>query len=108
MTSHRRTVLALSLLCLVPTLPARLRAGEADEDERLLRGQGLGTDTSALLDFFRKRSLTGAERPRMAALVRQLGSNQYDEREAAARELAARGPAVRELLRGAVEDADPE
>jgi hypothetical protein len=108
MFSHRPTAAALALLLVISVQPAQVTAAETADDEGLLREQGVSTDTNALVDFFRKRSLTCTELPRMASLVQQLGSEHYTEREAAARALAARGPAVRDLLQGALNHPDPE
>jgi HEAT repeat protein len=99
-----------SLLPLALLLVAAPAVGDdiAADDARLLRDAGIGTDPAALLDFFRKRTPTDADRRRIADLVRQLGSEAYAEREAASRELVLRGEPAREALRGAAGDPDPE
>jgi HEAT repeat protein len=71
------------------------------QDEQILRNAEVQTDGPSLLAFFRQRTLADAERDKFAALVRQLGSKVYREREQAAQELTTRGPAVLELLREA-------
>ncbi len=77
-------------------------------DEEILKKADVATDGPALLEFFRRRTLPEAERPAIAKLVRQLGSEVCTEREAAAATLILRGPAVGELVRAALNDRDRE
>lgn len=88
-------------------------AGAADPnpvaaDERTLKAAGLGSDGPDLLEFFRKRTLTDAERANIQALVRQLGDNAFKVRERASSDLAARGITAVAFLRPAVKDPDLE
>src|SRR2546421_8766937 len=77
-------------------------------DEHTLQAVGLGTTGAELLEFFRRRTLTDAERDRIQTLVRQLGDNSFRIRERASTDLAARGITVASFLRPAIQDADLE
>jgi HEAT repeat protein len=69
------------------------------QDEQLLRNAHLKTDNAALLDFFRGRTIGEGDRAKVVALVKQLGSKVYREREQAAHELITKGPVVVEVIR---------
>jgi hypothetical protein len=71
--------------------PAEQEKARAAEDERLLRDASIAIDDAGLLTFLRDRSLDEAERKKMQALVLQLGSDDFEEREAASRALVGRG-----------------
>jgi hypothetical protein len=73
-------------------------------DEEILRKASVGTDGDSLLGFFRKRTLPESERPAILKLIKQLGSEIYEEREAASNALMERGPVVSEILRGVRSD----
>jgi len=77
-------------------------------DEQLLKNAGIKTDPADLLDFFRKRTLPENERPKIQALIRQLGAESYRVREHAMQELINHGPVVSEVVREAVKDPDLE
>src|SRR5262249_35235141 len=77
-------------------------------DEQTLKAAGVGTTEPELLEFFRKRTLTDAERDKIQTLVRQLGDNSFKVRERASAELTARGITAVAFLRPAVQDADLE
>jgi hypothetical protein len=49
-----------------------------------------------------------AAEPRVARLIRQLGSDRYSDRAAATSELAKHGPGAREQLEAALQSSDPE
>src|SRR5260221_8967054 len=104
----RGTLLLLVLAGAVVGGDAKTDAPAPTPDLELLRKAGVKSDGDSLLVFFRKRTLPEAERPAIAKLVRQLGSEVCDEREAAAAELILRGPAVGELVRAAMADRDLE
>jgi HEAT repeat protein len=63
---------------------------------------------AALLDEFRKRTLTDEQREKILALIRRLGDEEFAVREKASAELLAIGKPALFLLRQAVTDADPE
>src|SRR5262245_17070049 len=77
-------------------------------DEAVLKAAGLASDGPALLRFFRQRTPTEAELARLAAEVRRLGADSFQERERATRQLRAAGRSALPLLRAAVNDPDPE
>jgi hypothetical protein len=76
--------------------------------ERALRKIGAATDGNGLLTFIKTHTLTEAQRKRLNAMVRALGSPEYTEREKASRDLIAFGRAALPYLRPAVNDADLE
>jgi HEAT repeat protein len=83
-------------------------AASAAADEQLLKAAGVGTDAMALQAFFRQRTLGESDRTQIEAWVRQLGSEQFREREEASKQLARRGPPARPFLVAARRSSDPE
>jgi hypothetical protein len=77
-------------------------------DEQVLKSAGIKITGPALLDFFRRRTLTDKDMEQIQDLVRALGSDKYREREQAAQELVNRGPVVVEMLRAALKSNDLE
>jgi hypothetical protein len=100
----------LVVLVLAAGLGADVQAVKAGPtpDEELLTRAGVRLDDKALLNFFRHRTLPESERAVIAKLVRQLGAEICQDREAASAALIGRGPAVGELLRAALGDRDLE
>jgi hypothetical protein len=86
--------------------------GESPEkpspEENILRKAGVPTDDDGLLAFFRGRTLGDAERKRIDELIRRLGGQDFDDREAAANELKKSGARARPLIQAAVHGSDPE
>ncbi len=80
----------------------------SESDLELLKKHSIDASAESLVEFFRKRSLTDAERPKMAALVEQLGSPEFRTREKATEQLLKQGPAVLEFLRKGAKGADLE
>jgi hypothetical protein len=74
---------------------------DADADVTLVRDAGLSI--GGLLDYFQQRTLTSDDEKKIAALVRQLGSDNYRERELATRTLLSRGVAALPFLRAAAQ-----
>src|SRR5262245_66642173 len=70
------------LLCTTLSLAAD---DVATADERQLRDAGVGTDGPALLEFFRRRTLTDADRAAVAKLIIQLGDENSHQRDEASR-----------------------
>src|SRR5437588_761822 len=97
----RRTLL-FSLAWPVLTLGAPAALGQPDaeaaRDEAALRSVGLKTDDDALLQFFRSRTPSPAQREQFRALVKQLGSPAYGERARATSALVQMGPRIKPLL----------
>jgi len=106
---HRYPLL-LSLCCLLlivtGTLAAQPEAIKADEET--LKAAGLGTDDAALIDFFRSRTLEDGERDKIAALIRDLGADDFGVREKASSELVKIGGKAVSLLRQAKDSRDLE
>jgi HEAT repeat protein len=80
-------------------------AANPDPDERTLREAGVGTDGPALVQFFRGRLVTGADRDRIAALIKQLGDDSFEMRETASAQLVLIGAKAEPQLREAVKTA---
>jgi HEAT repeat protein len=89
-----------------------VRAGAADTDpgpdEQLLRQNRIATDGPALVRFLRQRLPTEESIRQIAAWVRQLGSDEFAEREAASRGLAQMGAQAVPALEAAQKDPDEE
>jgi hypothetical protein len=104
-------MLPAGIMAVVLALPSPAAfAGEEEDqaDEALLREAKVATDGAALLAFFRSRSLTEGDSNRLSDLVRQLGSDDFLQRERASAELASRGPPATPFLKRALADPDPE
>ncbi len=93
----------IAALLLLPGVPAAAAPAE-DGDERLLREAGIASDGPALLRFFRDRVAGGDERDRIAALIKQLGDDSFDQREKASAQLVAIGAKAEAQLREAVKN----
>jgi hypothetical protein len=105
-----RRILALcgvTLLAIVPSTIATPPAGD-DEDLRVLKTARVGTEGAALLDYFRKRTLTPAQRGQIRLLIPRLGDEAFAVREQASLELMALGPAAMAHLRAGQSNPDEE
>src|SRR5438046_4714972 len=69
------------------SLSADVPATDTAEDEALLKSAKIATDGPALLEFFRKRTLTDADRTKITVCIRQLGDGSFKVREVASKEL---------------------
>src|SRR5438270_9160922 len=76
-----------------------LRAQSSDED--LLRANKVGSDSPALLAFFRQRTLSEEDGRKIEALVRRLGARSFTQREQATQTLLKWGTPARSSLRAA-------
>src|SRR4051812_48149696 len=99
---------ALALAAVVLLSPARVLAEDAAADETLIKQAGFSSDPEGLLRLFRKLTPAEADRKRMHALVGQLGSDRYDDREEASRLLLQWQLAALEPLRQGLDHADAE
>jgi HEAT repeat protein len=107
MRCTRPGLLTALLAALVIGRPApAAEAGAADKE--VLKTAGLGTDGAALLEYFRARTLTEANRARIKDLIARLGHRFYKERNKASAELAALGPAALPWLREAMHSRNLE
>jgi HEAT repeat protein len=88
------------------------RGAEADPDlaaaEKALQDARQATDGPALVKFFRQRTLSEADRKRLAEVVRALGDEDFAARRRAYRNLQAAGRAARPFLVPAQKSPDPE
>src|SRR4051812_13167760 len=90
-----------SLLAVAPAV-----AGDAADDERLLKEAHIATDGPGLLVFFRQRTVGSAgDDKRLQFLVKQLGDDEFSTREAATQQLIAVGIRARPALEQAIKDA---
>ncbi len=99
--------------CLLSLALARPNLGaESDpqvaQDEKTLRDAKVPTDGAGLVAFFRQRTLSEADRAKLAATVRLLGDESFAVREKASRDLVLAGRLALPALRGAVHDPDLE
>jgi HEAT repeat protein len=101
---------ALGLLGIILAAGSPLRGADSptDADEELLKEAASGVDAASLLKFLRDRSLDEADLGQIPKLIRRLGSDNFDEREQAARGLVLFGSVARARLQRAAEDPDPE
>ena len=88
------------------------RAGESHPEllyaEKTLKEAAVATDGPGLLRFFRERTLSVAERTRLADAVKRLGDDDFETREKAVEQLIRAGRMALPLLKPALRDADPE
>jgi hypothetical protein len=77
-------------------------------DIETIKAAGLNVDGKALLEFFQKHTVTDADRSKLGSLIKQLGDDDFDKREAATDEIQKFGVAAIGLLRQAERTTDPE
>jgi hypothetical protein len=90
------------------SISASAEEPESADDERALRAAHLPIDGPGLLAFFHKRTPTEETRSQIEALIEQLGSESFSEREQASAELVVIGSAAAAMLRQAARDPDLE
>jgi hypothetical protein len=76
--------------------------------EKVVTSAGLSSDSTSLLEFLKKRTLSEADRAHMAALVRRLGDGSYAVRSQASADLIAAGANAVSFLKPALADPDVE
>lgn len=96
-------VVLLSFLVAPPVEPETIQA-----DRQSLRQAGQADDAASLLDFFRKRIVSGTTQTAIAGLIEQLGATDYASREKAGAELLKLDGQARNKLLQAREHRDPE
>ena len=94
---------ALLLVGFVPVPDPELASAE-----KLLREHGIGTDGSSLQRYFALRTLTPANRSRLALRIRDLGDESFEVRQEASADLIRAGPPALPWLRTALNNADLE
>ena len=106
-----RILLTSALLLELPLCHAAW-AGEAKEnlaqDVKLLQDAGVATDGLGLLEFFRKKTLSEAQRRQIEELIQQLGSKNFAVREKATKQLITLGHTAVPTLEQALQGADVE
>jgi HEAT repeats len=93
------------------TAPQTKADGPSDpvaDDQKLLRGLGLGIDGPALLDYFKKRTFPEADAKEMAALIKQLGDEEFVVREKAYDRLMTLGVGALVGIKEAAKSKDAE
>jgi len=108
MILSRLNLLSLGLALLVAA-PAWAADPEwVASDEELLRSVETPTDSPALLEFFRRRTLREADRERILALIGKLGDDNFETREQATVDLIGLGSLARPQLQEATRFKDIE
>jgi hypothetical protein len=94
----------------VPAVPAPSDAGPIFDptDEEVLKDDKFPTDGPGLVEFFRQRVMRTGDAERIKTLIRQLGSDDFDQREDASVQLAGLGLRAKPLLLAALRDPDAE
>jgi hypothetical protein len=77
-------------------------------DEQILKQSNIDTDGAGLLAFFRRLSLSDAERFRLEESIRQLGSPAFKVRAQATQTIIAMGASALPALRPVLQNPDPE
>ena len=98
------TLVAITLCLLLPAAAAADNA--ALGDEQTLQLAGLATDGPSLVEFFRIRAHSEAERGHLQTLIRQLSDPAPAQRDRSAAELVAWGPLAVPVLRHTINDLD--
>jgi HEAT repeat protein len=104
----RRTWVLLALLPLLPASAGAQTDSSLAADKAVLRAAGVDTDGPGLLAYVKKRTLSPALRGRIDTLIKELGAEEFDDREKASEALLEIGVVARPQLRAAVKDSDPE
>src|SRR5262249_18032471 len=87
------------------------RAADPDptaEDEKVLKSANVSADNTALLEFFKKRTFTEADRGKIEDIVRKLGDDNFTTREKASEDLTGLGAAYAPLIRQALRTTDAD
>ena len=106
--THLRCALSVVVLAAIGMARADEAAELAKFDEQVLKSAGIGTNGTDVLTFFRKRTLSADDLRTIPKLARQLGDNDFDQREGASKKLLDFGPPVVPLLRPVTNDDDAE
>lgn len=106
----RRWTLLVTLGCFLAGAFSLLRADQDDlkSDVALLKGAGVKTETEALLDFFKKRTVSEEVRLKVEGLIEQLGADEFAIREKATADLIALQGLCRSQVTRALQATDLE
>jgi HEAT repeat protein len=104
----RRLALFYVVVLLLRLDPAAGAEPDTAADEETLRAAHVSTERSALLAFFRQRTLDAEGEAEIEGLIAQLGSESFRLREKATAKLASAALAAAVLVRQATRHADPE
>ena len=96
------------MLGLVAGLGGAKDATTPSAEEKVLQQAGVGIDDAGLLEFFHKRTVSAKDRQRVNRLIRQLGDDEFEQREKASADLQAIGRLAVPALTRAFNDLDPE
>ncbi|MFN4258865.1 MAG: HEAT repeat domain-containing protein [Gemmataceae bacterium] len=107
MTRYWLWVLALAGVAMLGSAGAQ-EVSKASDSPMTQAGNGDFTDPQAALAYLRQRTLSVAEKERVAELLRQLNANSFVAREQASAELTRLGSKALDVLRLAVHDPNPE
>src|SRR2546422_8952217 len=107
MARNRLLLVAALSLALIPAL-AGADAETIAQDEQVLTKAGFSVDGKALVEFFRQRTGSEADRARGRELVKQLGDDSFTVREKAFTGLVDLGWPALPALRKAMADPDRE
>ncbi|HZT82460.1 MAG TPA: HEAT repeat domain-containing protein [Gemmataceae bacterium] len=95
-------------LCLLAGPAAAADFDPVAADRETVKLAGVASDDAALLDFFRRRTLTEASRQQALDAIKRLGDDDFTTRTRATEELTAMGWPVLPLLREGARDPDAE
>jgi HEAT repeat protein len=77
-------------------------------DDQILKDNHIAADGPSLLEFFRQRVVDESEKTRVKALIRQLGDDDFEQREDATLQLGGMGMRAKTFLLPAQRDLDAE
>ncbi|HJZ93104.1 MAG TPA: hypothetical protein VKE40_19665 [Gemmataceae bacterium] len=99
----------------IPSPSTTKSGGDAPFDQRkadveTIKSAGLSDDTKSLTEWFKNHTVTEADKTKITTLIKRLGDDDFDSREAASDELSKSGVPAIALLRSAAnaKDADYE
>jgi HEAT repeat protein len=105
----RRLSLLVFAALAAPALHAAPPAEKVSpEDDKLFKAAKLAPEGPALLDYFKKHTLTPESREKIDELIRKFGDDSFNVREKASADLRAFGVVALPQLRRAVGDPDEE
>src|ERR1051326_1515612 len=101
MSCRHWSLLSLASLLLAVTICRSADDATLKSDLAALKAWGAATDNKSLPDFIRKRTVSEVLRGRIAALIREMGHDDYATRTRAQEDLVEIGSPARPQLRAA-------